>query len=190
VAGLHILLAAHCYGGVASTGFARSLLALEAACMAQGLRLQTSLGGGEALVSRARAGMLAGFLESSAARLVLLDGDLVFDPEELLGLVRAGKDVVGRAADAAPGLHTVEAVAPGLLVVTRQAAERMAAGYPQLKGGMRDVRGVGVASAPMVFDGFVDAATRRYVADMDAFCARWRALGGEVWAVGGELRGR
>jgi hypothetical protein len=34
----------------------------------------------------------------------------------------------------------------------------------------------------MVFDSFVEPETGRYLTDFEAFCRRWRDLGGEVWA--------
>lgn len=158
------MLAAHCYGGMASTAFLRAALELEAACVARGVRLRTELGGGEALVNRARAGQLAQFLRGEASHLVLCDGDKPFEAEALLGLVDAGHPV---------------AIAPGLLVVRRDAARRVVEGYPALQASLRDIRGASEAPAAMVFDGLIEAG--RYLSDLEAFGRRWRDLGGAVY---------
>jgi hypothetical protein len=67
-------------------------------------------------------------------------------------------------------------------MVSRQAALRMTEGYPQLRARMGDVAGSKVAEAVMVFDSFIEPETGRYLTDFEAFCRRWRDLGGEVWA--------
>ncbi|HEY8574099.1 hypothetical protein [Phenylobacterium sp.] len=175
MAEVFLLFGVHCYGGMASTVFARSLLALEAACAAGGIRLRTDLGGGEALVSRARAGLLAQFLRGEATHLVIGDGDIGFAPDALLRLVHGGKPVAGAAA--ADG-----GIAPGLLVVRRDAARTVADAYPSLQASLRDVRGASDELAPMVFEGLIEPGTGRYLADLDAFCRRARDAGVEVFA--------
>lgn len=161
----------------------RSVLALEAACADRGISFLPKLGAGEALVSRARAGVLAQFLRGDASHLLLVDGDIAFSPDDILRLLDAGRDVTGGPpAPGGEGLHTVAAVAPGLLLVSRRAAQETADGYPALQATLRDIRGASADPAPMVFDGIVEPVTGRYLADLDAFCRRWRDLGGEVWA--------
>lgn len=172
-----LLLVANCYGGMASTGFMRSILALEAACVAEGVRLKVELGGGEALISRARAGALAQFLAGEATQLVICDSDIAFTPETVLSLAASGHDVAG-ASGAEPGT-----LAPGLMVLTRKAAQAVADAHPQLSASLRDLQGAShTARAPMVFDSLVSPETGRYLADFDAFCRRWRDLGGTVHA--------
>src|SRR5258707_109413 len=79
-----LYLASPCYGGLAKVGYMRSVLALRAACAARGVALQLDLGGGEALLSRGRAGMLARFLASQATYVLLVDGDTTFDAADVL----------------------------------------------------------------------------------------------------------
>lgn len=162
-----LFLGAHCYGGVASTAFARSLLALEAACVGRKIRLRSELGAGEALISRARAGVLAQFLNSEATHLMIVDGDAAFDAEAVLAAVDSGAEVTA---------------GPGKLVLTRAAAERVAAAHPELMASMRDLRGASREPIAMVFDGMVEPGSGRYLADLDAFRRRWTDLGGEVRA--------
>lgn len=170
-----LFVGANCYGGLARTGFMRSLLALDEACVARRLRLRTELGGGEALVSRARAGVLAQFLAGEATHLLIVDSDVSFTPEAIFRLLASGKDVAG-----APGPDG--ALAPGLMLLSRHAAQAVADAHPELRASLRDVRGAQTAEAPMVFDSLIEPGTGRYLADLDAFARRWRDLGGEVWA--------
>jgi hypothetical protein len=171
-----LVLGANCYGGLARTGFMRGVLALESACVARSVRLKVELGGGEALISRARAGALAQFLAGEATHLILCDSDVTFVPEAIFGLLGSGADVAG-----APGEGGN--LAPGLMLVSRKAARAVADAHPQLRASLRDLRGASPGSmAPMVFDSLVDPETGRYLADFDAFCRRWRDLGGDVFA--------
>jgi len=200
--------------------YTQSLLALRPACALRGVGLALDLGGGEALIGRARAGMLARFLASPATHLLFADADIGFAPEAVFRLLASGRDVVGGvyprkgldltalreaiaagdpdpvrravrpefeplAASDAPahdGLIAAASVGTGFLMVSRQAARRMTEGYPQLRARLGDVSGANVSEAVMVFDSFVEPETGRYLTDFEAFCRRWRDLGGEVWA--------
>ena len=133
--------------------------------MARGVRLRSELGAGEALISRARAGVLAKFLNSEATHLLILDGDAPFDAEAVLAAVDSGAEVTFGA---------------GRLLVRRAAAERLVRAHPELMASMRDLRGASPEPVPMVFDSLVEPGTGRYVADLDAYCRRWGDLGGEV----------
>jgi hypothetical protein len=200
-----IFLATPCYGGLAHALFMRSLLALRPACAARGVGLHVELGGGEALIGRGRAAMMAAFLASPSSHLLFVDADVAFSPEAVFRLLDVGRDVAGglcpaRAqpdsgvltyeveplsppAEPTPeGFCRVASIGAGFLLISRAAAQRMVEGYPQLRARLDDLQGASAASATMVFDPFVDAETRRYLVDHQAFCHRWRALGGEVWA--------
>jgi hypothetical protein len=200
-----LYVATPCYGGGAQAIYLRSLLALEAACAERGPELQVELGGGEALISRARACMMARFLRSGAGHLLFVDADIGFEPEDVFRLLEADKPVIGgvyprrrqpggrvslelepfAGESAAHGRRRVRSIGAGFLMIRRDAAERLAAAYPQLRAGMADVAAAGIDSAVMLFDSFVEPETRRYLSDYEAFCRRWRDLGGEVWADAG-----
>jgi hypothetical protein len=169
----------------------RALLALQAACAGRGVDLHVELGGGEALVSRGRAGKMAQFLESAATHLLFVDSDAAFQPQDVFRLMEADRDVIGLAAAAQPGgrppsdgLRRVAWVDAGFLLIRRAAARRISDAYPALAARLGDVRGAGAATAVMVFDSLVEPQTGRYLADGRAFCRRWRDIGGEVWAIG------
>jgi len=194
--------------------YTQSLLALQPACRARGLPLQLDLGGGEALIGRGRASMMAKFLRTGASHLLFADADVGFTPQDVFRLLDADRDVIGglyprnrmdaaalaqgrpladmlrlegeTLAGAPPGeadgLQSVASLGTGFLMISRRAALRMGEGYPQLRARLGDVSGVGIDAAVMVFDSFIEPETGRYLSDYEAFCRRWRDLGGEVWA--------
>jgi hypothetical protein len=162
---LHV--ATICYGGQAGVGYMRSALALEAACADRGLPLRLELGGGEALIGRARAGMMAQFLAGPASHLLFADADTDFTPQDVFGLLESGAEVALRE--------------PGLLLIARAAAARIAEAHPELTASLRDVRGAGAAPSVMVFDSLIEPESRRYLSDIQSFCRRGRDLGGEVF---------
>lgn len=198
-----IFLATPCYGGLAHAIYMQSLLALRPACIARGIGLQVELGGGEALIGRARAALLAKFLAGSATHLLFADADIGFTPLAVLRLLDSGHDVVGGAypkkaqtdaaalvyefeplaghEPAANGRRKVASVGTGFMLISRAAARRISDGYPALRAKLVDMHELGIAEAAMVFDSFTDPDTDHYLADHQAFCHRWRALGGEVW---------
>ncbi|MFD2234116.1 hypothetical protein [Phaeospirillum tilakii] len=93
---IHLFVAAPCYGGLVTTHFAVSLIKLQRACIDQGLTLSFSLLGGDALIPRARANLVQRFLEiPDATHLLFVDADIGFEPEQVFGLLAAGKDFCG-----------------------------------------------------------------------------------------------
>lgn len=199
-----IFLATPCYGGQAHAIYMRSLLALRAACAERGVELLMELGGGEALIGRGRAAMMAKFLAGPAQRLLFIDADIGFSPEAVFRLLGTTFDVVAGAYPAkvqtpgqplryefepldepspetADGFREVATAGTGFMMISRAAAERLTAAYPSLHARLGDTHQVGVAAAAMVFDSMIDPNTGHYLADHQAFCHRWRALGGQVW---------
>lgn len=157
-----LYVAGACYGGLASAGLLRSLLSLRAACARQGIALQLDLGGGEALITRARAGMLARFLQSPATHLLLADGDAAIDVSAVVQSIGAGREV--------------SELGKGVLLVSRAAGRLVADAHPELRAGLGDVRSPGAAHAVMVFESILDPGGGRYLTDLDAFAERHRQL--------------
>jgi hypothetical protein len=161
-----LYLASHCYGGLARAGHMRSVLALRAACAVHNVALQLDLGGGEALLSRGRAAMSARFLASAATHVLLVDGDIAFDPTDVLA-----------------GLDTSESVVKfsgSMLLVRRDAMRRVVETHPDLAAGLGDIRGPGGTRAIMIFETILDPKTGAYIADLEAFLHRWRARPGTI----------
>jgi len=91
-----IFLATPCYGAMAGIHYMRSVLDLQAACLARGVGLEVELGGGDALITRARSRMVAKFLkQSDATHLFFVDADIGFRPDQVFRLLAADKPVVG-----------------------------------------------------------------------------------------------
>jgi hypothetical protein len=159
-----LYLASPCYGGLAQAGYMRSVLALRAALAARAIILQLDLGGGEALISRARASMLARFLGTAATHLLFIDGDQAFDTDEVLGLFDAAAPVV--------------AVGGNGLLIRREAAQEVVDAHPELQANLGDLRNSGAARAPMVFESSLDLSSGAYFTDLAAFTRRWQDLAG------------
>lgn len=91
-----IFLATPCYGGMASINYMRSVLDLQAACAERGVGLQVELGGGDALITRARSIMAARFLDQTQhTHLLFVDADIGFRPENVFRLLAHDADIVG-----------------------------------------------------------------------------------------------
>ncbi|WP_309643188.1 hypothetical protein [Phenylobacterium sp.] len=96
-----IFLATPAYGGLVYIHYVQSLLALQTACVGRGVRLRTEMMGGEALIQRGRARMLAKFLnETDASHILFCDADIGFAPDNLWRLLKSGHDVVAGVAPA------------------------------------------------------------------------------------------
>lgn len=91
-----IYLATPCYGGMASIVYMRSVLDLQAACAERGVGLEVYLGGGDALITRARGIMAARFLDATAhTHLFFVDADIGFRPEQVFRLLDHDADIAG-----------------------------------------------------------------------------------------------
>lgn len=91
-----IFLATPCYGGMASINYMRSVLDLQAACAERGVGLEVYLGGGDALITRARGMMAAKFLnETQATHMFFVDADIGFRPENVFRLLDHDADIAG-----------------------------------------------------------------------------------------------
>jgi hypothetical protein len=79
------------------------------------------------------------------------------------------------------GFANVAYVGTGFMMITRAAVERLAAAHPQLAADLGDLE-PGGTRIPMLFDTLIEPQTGQHLSEDYAFCHRWRALGGEIWA--------
>ena len=131
------------------------------------------------------------FLRSGASHMLCVDPDIGWAPEHVAALSAANEDFVTgiyakKQGDRTPALALLEQrqgelieaqhTAPGFLLLTRSCLERLVAAHSELVYDAGTERICALWSP--VFDG------QTYSEDL-TFCARWRALGGRIWAHSG-----
>ena len=87
-----IVIATPCYGGQVSIAYMNSILSLMTA-VGHTIPLSIMLLGNDSLITRARAMLVANFLENpNATHLMFIDSDISFEPDQFLRLFRQDKD--------------------------------------------------------------------------------------------------
>ncbi|MGH6717401.1 MAG: hypothetical protein ACREDC_14540 [Bradyrhizobium sp.] len=200
---IHLVVATPCFGGQVSSIYAGSLFALQSAGRDKSnLDLRVHLRDGDALITRARANLVALFLDDPAAtHLLFVDADIGFTPEQVFRLIESGADVVAgiypirrvnwdkarRAVDAnRPNLPftRVRYAGTGFLMIRRHALEKMCRHYASLQFFREHSHDAlsGSRNRFALFECLIDPATGTYLSEDFAFCKRWTDLGGEIWA--------
>lgn len=128
------------------------------------------------------------FLRSNASHMLCVDPDIGWDPSHVQALAQANKDFIAgiyalKQPDRAPSVHAsagrdgdlieVTQAGPGFLLLTRSCVERLVAAHPELI--YASPSGPVCAIWSPHFEG-------KPYADDASFCARFRALGGKLWA--------
>lgn len=146
---------------------------------------------GNSLIADARNRLVQGFMASNHTDLLFIDDDIAWQPEAVLRLLSFDVPLVGAAARrrkpetsfcidfgqtiAARGeLVTAESVGTGFLRLRRDCIEAMIRAHADQQ--VKDEEGNPYYA---LFDTGI-APNRNYVGEDVFFCARWRALGGEV----------
>lgn len=93
-AGPSVFIATPMYGGMAAATYTTSLAHTPAAFFKNGIGLFYSCVMNDSLVTRARNYLTYQFLQSPATHLMWIDADIGFDPADIVGMVRADKDIV------------------------------------------------------------------------------------------------
>lgn len=158
----------------------------------------------DAFVTSGRDRLAAELLDSDCTHLLMLDADVEFAPQDVGALMAAGKDLAagayrrkeesglfalsflpgsldGSPFDAQCRAVQVDGIGAGFMLVARRVFEDMAARMPELEYTNENGRGEGKRQWAF-FEQVRDADGCRVSEDI-LFCRRWRALGGEVWAL-------
>lgn len=173
----------------------RSLLNEQLISHLAGVELQVAFQPGTSLITMARNQICAEFLATDAERLVMVDADVSWEPGDLLRLAAWPKDVVGGAyrykrepvgypvhfdspgepfiADETGNLVQVKHLPGGFLAISRGALQRFIEAYPE-----RAYTHEGKSAHAFFTAPYRDGCL--YGED-SAFCADWKAAGGEVW---------
>jgi hypothetical protein len=96
---VRLAIATPCFGGQVSSLYAASIFKLQRALQSlPQIELVIHLREGDALITRARADLVALFLDDPAAtHLLFVDADIGFDPDQVMRLIACGGDMVGGA---------------------------------------------------------------------------------------------
>lgn len=94
---INIFIALPTHDGCFHAGFSISLVALSSKLGQAGISHQFAVLRGESLISRARNNLAADFLKSDCTHLLFLDTDLSFNPDMIVEMIAAEKDVIGGA---------------------------------------------------------------------------------------------
>ena len=191
-----------CYGGMVNESFFISMLKFMAATNRLGLSFTVDTMVNESLIPRGRNSLVAKFLafEPKSTHLMFIDADIGFEPEEVLKLVLANKDVAGGlypkkalpiqyVVNKTPNsktegsLVTVSNLGTGFMLIKREVIETMIRRRPDLH--YQDAIGLDPKYDPYkysLFDTSTDPVTHEYLSEDYHFCKLWSEMGGEIWA--------
>lgn len=191
------------YGGQINEGFFMSFVKLINLFNLSGIHYSLDTIVNESLVTRARNSLVAKMMqfEGQSTHLFFIDADIEFEPDSVLRLLLAQKDVIGgiypkkslpidyvvnpiENAKLEGTSLEVKRIGTGFICIKREVIQQMFDYYPHLK--YNDNIGLDPKYAPFkyaLFDTSIDPNdNNNYLSEDYTFCDRWRAMGGQIWA--------
>ena len=96
-------------------------------------------------------------------------------------VVTFAPDASGQVQVDDDGFGAVAAIGTGFMLISRRALERLREAHPELRCRQADTTGP-AREVTLFFDTMIDPDTREHLSEDYAFCRRWRAIGGQVYA--------
>jgi hypothetical protein len=199
------MVATPCYGDVVNVDHARSTLRLALACRSRRVACEIVTLSGDSLVARARNALAAVFMASACSHLLFVDADGGFEPEDVFRLLAAAKDFVAglpprktpeldfgvnwlgqpwrpERVDQVSGAVEIAGCGAAFTLISRRVFQAVAGVSPHLKCRGPDYLSWAEQEAHFAFFD-CEVAEGGYWSEDLVFCRRWRACGGEVWAI-------
>lgn len=193
---MSLLVATPMYGGQCTAAYFNSCLRLQEAFLRGGMAYEWLTTTNESLIPRARNTSAATFLKTDLERLIFIDADIEFRPEDVAKLWNLDADVAvglypmkrldcplgawrgGRLVDLSDcpkEPFPVDYAGTGFFMVHRRAFEKMIEAYPEIR---HEEGHIGECWA------FFDTAVEDGIfwSEDYLFCKRWRATGGKIIA--------
>jgi cellulose synthase/poly-beta-1,6-N-acetylglucosamine synthase-like glycosyltransferase len=89
-----LFVATHMYGGLCTGMYTSGIMQLVGACGQNNMKMYFSFMMNESLITRARNSMAYDFLKSDATHLMFIDADISFNPNDVVRMVQAEKDII------------------------------------------------------------------------------------------------
>ena len=89
-----LFVATPMYGGLCTGGYTMGILECVQTFMPHGIQMYYSYMMNESLITRARNGMAYDFMKSDATHLMFIDADISFNPNDIVRMVQADKDII------------------------------------------------------------------------------------------------
>lgn len=90
----HLAVGTPCYGGMMTTEYCQSLLALKDGMQPHGHRVTAIFLGNESLIQRGRNTIAHHFLQTDASHLLFCDADIKFRPSDVAKMIKADKGII------------------------------------------------------------------------------------------------
>lgn len=91
---MHLVIGTPMYGGMCSSEYVQSLLALKDSMQQSGHTVTCVFLGNESLIQRGRNTIAWHFLNTDASHLLFIDADQKFRPADIAKMIRADKDII------------------------------------------------------------------------------------------------